>query len=306
MRHYLALVLILIATYAFALSPEDYYPMAIGNSWTMEDSSESGISTMTTTVIGTEMFMGHETWLIGSSGASGVDTMYYQFRPDGLYGLNFADTSYIMELLFMPSSFDIGDSWIVFSQDSSWIEGGMDYEQNLTYTNTAIAMEDVTVPAGIFADCLKMSMEGSITTLVTLAGDTMYYGRSSFGNHSWMAEDIGAVKSLGWNFNGTDTSWSSSELIDYSVSNISEDVRKPNNAAIHTWPNPFNSACRIATPAGVEVEIFDVTGRLVETLPASEEIVRSWTPSADVPGGVYLVRATVGEEKITSKVLLVK
>lgn len=303
-----AVVILVLATAAcmMAWGPDDFYPLEVGNSWTMADSGEWGYDTTTTSIIGTEMFMGYQTYLMWDESDAEGDTVYYQMRPDGLYGLIFEDTTYIMELLFMPSSFSIGDTWTMFSQDSTWVEGGMDYEQNLTFTNCALAIEEVTVPAGTFSSCLKSQMDGSVTTLVMMGSDTMYYGSSGFGNLNWIAEDVGPVKSRDWDFDGFDTTWSYSVLVDYDLSNIEEHIEQPDQMSIFAWPNPFNSACRLVCPAGAEIEIIDINGREVDYLPPSIQMIRSWKPSEEIAGGVYFVRATVGNEQGITRVLFVK
>ena len=306
MKSIVILVLLVSAVCLMALSPEDFYPMGVGNSWTMADSGDWGSDTTTTTIVGMETFMGYDTYLMWDESDEEGDTVYYQLRPDGLYGLIFEDSTYMMELLFMPASFEIGDSWTMFSQDSSWTESGMDYVQNLTFTNSAVAMEAVTVPAGSFPTCLKSRMDGSVHTIVMMGTDTVYSGESGFGNLNWIAMHVGPVKSRDWDFDGFDTTWSSSVLIDYDLSGIGEWVERPNDMAVFTWPNPFNSACRIVCPASSEVEIFDISGRSVDRLPAAAQTIRSWEPSEDLPGGVYLIRASVHGKTATSRVLFIK
>ncbi|HDR91094.1 MAG TPA: T9SS type A sorting domain-containing protein [candidate division Zixibacteria bacterium] len=301
--------LLLIMAFAvglMAISPEDYWPLQIGNSWTTVDSSDWGMDTTVTTIVGTATILGYESYISVDYYEDEADSFYFQYRPDGLYGVSYEDEEYLMEVKYMPRTFSIGDSWTMLSIDTAWTEEGMDYIQLFQINAQAVGFESQTVPAGTFSNCLKIATDGQMTFYLMMGSDTLYSYVSSMGGTIWLGEDIGIVKSIDWDEEEGDTSWDYSYLIDYSLTNIFEGIEKPEISGIHTWPNPFNSACRIATPTGAEVEIFDVTGRLVETLPASEEIIRSWTPSANVPGGVYLIRATIGDEIITSKVLFVK
>lgn len=300
------LLIMALAINMMAISAEDYFPLQVGNSWTTVDSSDWGMDTTVSTIVGTATYMGYESFIAVDYYEDEGDTFYFQLRPDGLYGVSVEDEDFMMVVKFMPPTFSIGDSWTVLSIDTSWTEEGMDYIQLFQINAEAVGFESQTVPAGNFSNCLKLATDGQIIFYQLMGSDTMDSYVSSMGGTIWLGEDVGIVRSIDWEEEEGDTSWDYSYLIDYTLTNIFEGIEKPEISGIHTWPNPFNSACRIATPTGAEVEIFDVTGRLIETLPASTEIVRSWTPSADVPGGVYLVRATVGDEKITSKVLFVK
>ncbi|HHS50037.1 MAG TPA: CocE/NonD family hydrolase [candidate division Zixibacteria bacterium] len=86
-------------------------------------------------------------------------------------------------------------------------------------------------------------------------------------------------------------------------------IGKPESFAIFAYPNPFNSTVTITIDgvgphgrAPMQVEIFDVSGRLVERIPLAplnkvgvepRETGGSfiWQPDPDLPSGVYLVRA---------------
>jgi len=97
-------------------------------------------------------------------------------------------------------------------------------------------------------------------------------------------------------------------------------IAKPEAFAISAYPNPFNSAVTIAAPAGAEVEVFDVNGRMVavaepveagagwltnDTSTGSVSVFAPlkkgsqggsyiWRPAPSLPSGVYLVRASAG------------
>jgi len=120
---------------------------------------------------------------------------------------------------------------------------------------------------------------------------------------------------------------------------IIETVIKPAEFEISVSPNPFNSSCEISiacrglinqTPT---IEIFDLNGRCVSSLtlgpsPAERERDDSvsfshsmgegvptesgrmreivWTPDEKIPSGVYLIRATSGEQQITKRAILIR
>ena len=79
--------------------------------------------------------------------------------------------------------------------------------------------------------------------------------------------------------------------------------------------------------AGAEIEIFDIAGRMVETLrPSATSLVKGgtepvplnkgdvaqrqgvyiWQPSASVTSGIYLVRAVVGGESVSKRIVYLK
>ncbi len=116
-------------------------------------------------------------------------------------------------------------------------------------------------------------------------------------------------------------------LVKRTPDNIRETDRTPSAVSISAFPNPFNSAVTIAidcrglinqTPT---VEIFDVNGRMVEDgtvgaycirpfdgstrlTPTTQEYI--WSPHESLPSGVYLVRATFGDEYSAKPVVYIK
>jgi len=98
-----------------------------------------------------------------------------------------------------------------------------------------------------------------------------------------------------------------------------EIVSKPKAFTISAHPNPFNSAVSITAPAGAEIEIFNIEGRMVDKLsvgaglkPAraggsetfSYECV--WQPNENLGSGVYLVRAKYGDESVSKRIVYLK
>jgi len=71
---------------------------------------------------------------------------------------------------------------------------------------------------------------------------------------------------------------------------ITENTTIPDQFEINISPNPFNSSCEIAVPAGAKIEIYNLEGNMVHK-PATSGTRIIWTPGKSVPSGVYLVRA---------------
>ncbi|MGC9316232.1 MAG: lamin tail domain-containing protein, partial [bacterium] len=103
----------------------------------------------------------------------------------------------------------------------------------------------------------------------------------------------------------------------------------PGEFSFSAYPNPFNSAVRIAIDgasleSGAFVEIFDITGRRIDKIDieskqgiyfkddtqangnerTSTEIV--WRPEGSVPSGIYLVRASLGDESASKRIVYMK
>ncbi|RKZ30585.1 hypothetical protein DRQ36_05060 [bacterium] len=116
---------------------------------------------------------------------------------------------------------------------------------------------------------------------------------------------------------------------------IYESKQLPSRFEVLVKPNRFNASvvitCRGVGATGrsqgqAEIEIFDITGRLVAGLPFTRtesggdtdycknsgvDSVREptplmWTPEKSVGSGVYIVRATLGKKSITKRVVYLK
>ncbi len=104
---------------------------------------------------------------------------------------------------------------------------------------------------------------------------------------------------------------------------LTEESHKPASFSLTSYPNPFNSAVKIRVrgveDSRVQVEIFDINGKRVQGFEGSRgrggtpnidnrapinEFV--WRPGESVGSGVYLVRATIGDEVSSTKVIFLK
>jgi len=77
----------------------------------------------------------------------------------------------------------------------------------------------------------------------------------------------------------------------------------PEGLSVSVSPNPFNAAVSINAPEKAEIEIFDIEGRKIGELPGGSQV---WKPEASVGSGIYLVRAIVGEQEVTKRVVYLK
>ena len=87
------------------------------------------------------------------------------------------------------------------------------------------------------------------------------------------------------------------------VSDIKE-AKQEGNDEISVYPNPFNNRCHINVPESVKkVEIFDLLGKKIETINHSPF---SWTPSADLSGGIYIINCSGANFNTSTRVIYSK
>lgn len=82
----------------------------------------------------------------------------------------------------------------------------------------------------------------------------------------------------------------------------------PNKLSMSTFPNPFNSSCRIIVPEEASVKIADITGHIIAT-PKAVGHTRGnfvWCPDKGTASGIYFVRAQCGGENIYQQIIYVK
>jgi len=100
-------------------------------------------------------------------------------------------------------------------------------------------------------------------------------------------------------------------LLDEALVGVSGPGSSP-RFALEVGPNPFRGSVgiRLVNPSGASqaatVGVYDLAGRRVAELwdgPAAAGVSRiEWRPSAAFPGGIYLVRARIGEVELVRRV----
>jgi len=98
---------------------------------------------------------------------------------------------------------------------------------------------------------------------------------------------------------------------------VEKNSLRPEGLTINAYPNPFNSSVVITAPAGTEIEIYDLRGRVVwerspdldnrhqEMSPTNRTFI--WQPDQSIPSGIYLVKArTEDGQQITKRIVLIK
>jgi hypothetical protein len=295
------LLLIIPVFSAFALDARDYFPLEIGYTWTYWQSSDIGIDTNVATIVDTTIMLGYKTYIHVWEGFE--DTTYIQIRPDGIWfiSIDLTDTTVIL-----PDPFNIGDSWIVYSVDTTWVDSIYTRIFHHSETYRAISFEDVSVPAGSFTDCVKLQIITEEFYIVLLGIDTVSADSNKEEDaYLWFAKDVGRIKS--WFLEPIDSSESGDLLLSFGTGDISEALTNiPRNISVDVTPNPFNSACNIIVPEHATVEIIDLQGRMIWSCSniISKSVV--WHPNKSVESGVYFIRATVGNQTVSKRILYIK
>jgi len=101
------------------------------------------------------------------------------------------------------------------------------------------------------------------------------------------------------------------------------DIDLPSKMSISAHPNPFNGNCRIMIDdlgMGIDaIEIYDINGRMVDNMTVGEGLCALprehtqvlpydfiWAPDESLGSGIYLVRAKVGGQSITKRIVYLK
>ncbi|MCH7763154.1 MAG: T9SS type A sorting domain-containing protein [Candidatus Marinimicrobia bacterium] len=282
---------------------------------------------------------GDSTWtpIYESPGDEGSGVIYVRTK-ENVGGFVLAGGSEGFTGILLIKSFDYGDSWeyiyppggvvaFDFDIDSTYsdfgtifvthgweisrsLDGGVNWEIVLNAGGCNYLDEIVYDPLNgrVFAaggDCLDTT-----SAILFYSGDM---------GENWTQIPLnfsGPIKGIGLSWDGylyMAVPWSGVYRMDLDELSI-EETHIPLSFALYpAYPNPFNSTTTIRfsveTRHAVSLHIYNITGRLVETLinkpltPGEHEI--TWN-AGHLPSGVYFVRLQSGEFIETRKVILMK
>ena len=308
MRRTTIMLLVAIATLlsAQSFSAMEYYPMAVGYVWSYLD-TVNGTETIVSTVRITQQTVidSYPAWefVTTQEGSDTSDTTYTQLREDGFY--QFVSIPILGEQIikFLPITFALGDTWQAVVIDTSMDTMGSTVNLHIELYGSAENLENVSTIAGDFDNCVRVIY----TSYVDISVPPYYEGSDTIvTNEIWLAHSVGRVRSIFRNPDPMSSSESHSWLREYDLTKIAE-TPLPQSVKFEAYPNPFNSACVIRTPAGADkIAITDISGRTVAEID-HPGIIAFWKPSADTPAGIYLAHA-VSDGKIiaTQKIMFVK
>ena len=152
--------------------------------------------------------------------------------------------------------------------------------------------------------------DDSLQFLWTLDGD-------SVGSRSWLLRNFDEEGMYNVTAYVSDTTESDSLTWEVNVEANSihaDEPRHPDTTTLQApVPNPFNSRTRIRyqlpTKAWIDLGLYDISGRRVETLYSGVRAAGVWSATLDgseLSSGVYFVGMSVGEQRLLQKVVLVK
>ncbi len=90
-------------------------------------------------------------------------------------------------------------------------------------------------------------------------------------------------------------------------------ILPPSSFSLSAYPNPFNAVTTISfslpTASGVELNVFDVSGRRVQTLHngiLNAGKHRIGFDAGSLPSGIYFMRARISQQSVMHKLMLLK
>jgi hypothetical protein len=173
----------------------DYFPMGQGDTWTYYDlarqKNETHLISGTETVNGvdaTKMIVGEDTYLLFDiyNGTLRIHKIYFL---DAIAGCGWSQIVLNPAVIMIPAELSIGVK-NTFSTTTKYTNcKGASASQTTTLEVTLEAVEDVTVPAGTFEDCLKYNFK--VASIFNPQGQT-----ENTDQTWWMAEGVGNVKTI--------------------------------------------------------------------------------------------------------------
>ena len=192
---------------------QNYYPDAVGNTWTLRSNDELDETLeRVVTIEGSETIDGESLKVISDGTGDNPNKLFIKSEPHGILIFRaiasvdvFGEITigYSPPQIFLPVPLMLGSAWTVSGKAKVPLFGA---EITIEVANdaTVVAVEPITVPAGTFQDCLKIEQQLQIS----LAGGGLQYPPQN--STMWLAPDIGIVKALS-------SGGVTFELIDYNL-----------------------------------------------------------------------------------------
>jgi hypothetical protein len=208
------LALLTLANTAYAFSTAPYNPLGSGAQWTyLRDSYQP----LTESVAGTRLINGILTTVVSSSDG---DESYSIVNENGIFSyggaFNVGGISATLNpsapIKIMNAEATLGVAVTDFGKVTLILAGLGSFPFDYTVSSTPEVFETVTVPAGTFANALRLTSTINVTGSVTGPGGTATLNVSETTT-SWFASGIGAVKTVTQTTTGTDPPVTSSIVL---------------------------------------------------------------------------------------------
>jgi len=181
------------AFWAFQLSTGESYTMTVTNvtdeSFTLtQDFTESDL------VLSVDWFCSEDGLLVGDFAQ--VDFLNQSGGEDGVE-MTFDTISWEGETLPAEDLLEVGYEWTAtyHMKGDITMAGVMSTAESTVVINYVIAaIEEVTVPAGTFAEAYRVDSTGDIAINMDFNGATLPLTSINFGSSSWYVEGVGLVK----------------------------------------------------------------------------------------------------------------
>jgi hypothetical protein len=270
----------------------DIYPAIADDMWTTHTGSPMATVPlpdglyygMCVNATGTEIYVSEYT--------SSVVTRYVGTVTGG-YTL---DTGFSVQMDSVATAVDVDNQGYLYVVSDHWRDRTYEYSKFWV----------VNLTTGAVTDIVDMYWEGG--------GDV--YGASETSAGYYSAVDIevdeGANAYVVHDYAWAVEKWTGSPSTGVDI--IQGDAQLPRESIlVQNYPNPFNASTeihyRLPEDAHVRLEVFNVTGQLVDRLVDREQAAGqhlvNWN-AANLPSGIYLARLQAGQEMAMSKMALVK
>ncbi len=188
------LVLALVCSFTLTAEAQNYYPAAIGNTWTLMSVDGTEERTYTIEEPDIEVDAGVVLLKIATAvvGTEAVDIDNYYVTVDttgiklhqsatdeGAFGI--AAAQFDPPASFFPLPLVLGDAWEIVAETELQIVGAT----TSTTSAEVVALETIETSAGTFDNCVKIQLNRRVVTRLVTTRSTSY---------QWLAPDVGPVK----------------------------------------------------------------------------------------------------------------
>lgn len=140
-------------------------------------------------------------------------------------------------------------------------------------------------------------------------GNGNYWHQVSVDLSAWEDMTIYISWDFGASYRNNEAGWYIDDVrVSYTdMTSVRSSIRKPDECAISSYPNPFNSTCVIQAPG--EIEIYDISGNRITALDCTNGPVLWNGKNLDgrkMPTGIYFARSKDSNNQKAYKIIFMK